>query len=90
MATRSSTSADKPKRNELTLKKKVLVIDYMNKNPGCGCRKVATMFGCGKTQVQSIILNKATIMAKFESNAPNEGKRSRKSDFPEVNEAVYK
>uniref|UniRef100_A0A1X7STD0 HTH CENPB-type domain-containing protein n=1 Tax=Amphimedon queenslandica TaxID=400682 RepID=A0A1X7STD0_AMPQE len=43
------------KRNELSLKRRIEVLDYIDRNPGCGARKVATVFDCEETQIQSII-----------------------------------
>lgn len=78
------------KRNELTLKKKVEVIEYVKNNPGAGSRKLASIFGCGKTQIQTILLKKESIIADFEKNAPEGRKRCRSTAFAEVNDAVYK
>ena len=36
--------ATKKSRNELVLKKKVEVIEYANKNPAAGSRKIASVF----------------------------------------------
>lgn len=43
------------KRNELSLKRRMEVLDYADRNPGCGVRKVAKVFDYGKTEILSII-----------------------------------
>ena len=78
------------KRNELTLKQRVEVIDYHKKNPLAGTRKLAEIFSCGRTQVQLILKKKDEIQAEFEANAPESRKRHRGTQFDEVNEVVYK
>ncbi len=82
--------ATKMKRNELTLKRKVEVIEHVKKNPGSGCRKIADVFECGETQIQSILLRKEAILAEYESNGPEDRKRRCITDFFDVNDAVYK
>ena len=42
-------------KNELPLQKKAEVLNYIKKNPGAGSRKVASVFICGKTQIQPIL-----------------------------------
>ena len=43
------------KRNTVTLKKKCELIDVAKKNPHLGSRALAEKFGCGKTQVNTIL-----------------------------------
>ena len=57
------------KRNELSLKKKVEVIEYAKKNPNVGSRKLASLFECGKIQIQTILRKQGEIMADFEKNS---------------------
>ena len=57
------------KRNELSLKKKVEVIEYARKNPNVGSGKLASLFECGKTQIQTILRKRGDIMADFEKNS---------------------
>lgn len=63
MATKTTT---KTKRNELTLKEKVEVIEYVKKHPEVGSRNVAKVFECGKTH---ILLHQEAILAEYESNS---------------------
>uniref|UniRef100_A0A1X7ULT2 DDE-1 domain-containing protein n=1 Tax=Amphimedon queenslandica TaxID=400682 RepID=A0A1X7ULT2_AMPQE len=50
------------KRNKLFLKRRIKVLHYINRNPGCGANKVATVLDCGKTQIQSIIKSIARLV----------------------------
>ena len=78
------------RRKELTLKQKVEVIQYVKANPGVGARKVADVFECGKTQIQSILLRQASILSEYEGSGSSDRKRSRSTDYAEVNDAMYK
>ena len=64
------------------------------KNPGIGTRKLAENFKCGKTQISSILKRKEEIIALYEANASLEiyriQKRSRPSEYSDVNDALYK
>ena len=42
-------------RNALSLKKKVEVIKAAKHNPQFGVRRLAELFGCGRTQISSIL-----------------------------------
>ena len=59
----------KRKRQELTLKQRVEVIEYAQRNPEAGSRKIAEVFKCGRTQIQSILKETETIQNDFEANA---------------------
>ena len=61
-------SASKSKRNELTLQK-VEVIEHAKMNPGLGSRNIVEAFECGKLQIQSILLHRDTILAKYKGSA---------------------
>lgn len=81
------------KRNDLSLKEKYEVIKLVAKEPNIGSRKLAERFHCGKTQITTILKNKDQIKELFESNASGSlsqfRKRNRKSEFADVNEALY-
>ena len=81
------------KRNELPLAKKYEVIQVAQKNPSLSVRSLAERFDCGKTQVSRILKDKVTIIEKYESNASSESKRSlkrsRSSQFGDVNDLLY-
>ena len=82
--------AMKCKRNELSLKRKVEVIEYLRKHHGSSSRTVAKDFDCGKTQIQSIIKNQGVILDEYERNGSENRERHRVTEFTEVNEALYK
>ena len=81
------------KRNYLSLKKKVEVINYSKKNPGVNIRSLADRFECGKTQVAQILKNQDTLLSIYESNASGSRihtkKTFRSSEFSDVNKALY-
>lgn len=90
MASTSRTLSTRKRRKELTLKQKVEVIHYVKANPGVGARKVADVFECGKTQIQSILLRQASILSEYEgSGSRSDRKRSRSTEYAEVNDAMY-
>ena len=63
----------------------------MKKNPGLGSKNVAEAFECGKTQMQSILLHRDTILAEYEgSGLSSERKQYRTAEYTEVNDAEYK
>ncbi len=51
-------------------------------------------FGCGKTQVNTILANKESIVEQYESNVSNDcillRKRSRHCEFADINESLHK
>ena len=82
------------KRNELTLQQKYQLIKEAEKDPTLRARKLAEQFHCGKTQVYTILKNKAAIVQLYESNAPSDlcrcsRKQSWTSHFTEVNDLLY-
>ena len=46
------------------------LIEYAKLNPTVGMRKIAEVFKCGRTQVQTILKAKKSIISDFETNAP--------------------
>ena len=56
-------------------------------------RALAAKFGCGRSQINSILKNKESIIDLYESNTSSTSvlarKRCRESNFSEVNEAIY-
>ena len=50
-----ATMTSKPKKNFLTLKKKVEVIRTAEKNRGMGVRELGEIFNCSKTQIAKIL-----------------------------------
>lgn len=80
------------KRNDLTLACKYEVIKTAEKK-SIGVRKLAEMFGCGKTQISVILRNKERIKELYAANASGQrcqtSKRFRESQYSELNEALY-
>jgi len=81
------------KRNDLNLQQKVSVIKMYKKELQPSVRQLADQFNCGKTQINTILQNKAEILAMYESNASGEicqtRKRIRSSTFGEMNDLLY-
>ena len=81
-------------RKHLTLKQKIEVIQEAKKNPKLGVRGLCQRFNCGKTQIATVLKEKEQLLALYESNASDKSckvsLRTRKSDFSEVNEVLYK
>ena len=62
-----------PRRNELTLEKKVQVIKAAG--PGVSQRALAEQFGVGKTQIGSILKRKADLLSEWEDSTAPDRKR---------------
>ena len=80
------------KRNYLSLKKKVEMINYSKTNPVVNIRSLADRVECGKTQVAQILKNQDTLLPMYESNASGSKihtKTFRSSEFSDVNKARY-
>lgn len=81
------------KRNCLTLKKKVEVINYAKKYPKVNIRERGNMFQCGKTHIASILKNQDSLLSMYESNASGSRVHStaklRSCEFMEVNTALH-
>lgn len=54
-------------KKTLTLEEKIRVLDHAKKNPKAGCRKLAELFGVGKTQIAALIKDKRNITAQYET-----------------------
>ena len=52
----------------LTLKEKIEVIKYTNKNPSVGSGDLAVKFSCGKSQTNSVITSKKFLLERWASN----------------------
>ena len=75
-------------RNDLSLARKVEMIEYRKKNPTLGSRKIAEVFKCGHTQIQNIIKTKEAILSEYVAFAPASRKRHRDGEFEDINEAI--
>ena len=78
-------------RVHLTLEKKVEVIKTAKKNRTLTYKALGQIFGCGKTQLGSILKNQAAILESYEANASKSRaySKSRLSEFSEVNDLLY-
>lgn len=83
--------ASKPKRNYLTLKKKVEVIKVSEKNRGMSLRELGQQFDCGKTQIAKILKTKESILSMYESNASSSRvlTNGRQCVYDDVNKSLY-
>ena len=80
----------KPKKNYLTLKKKVDVIKISEENRGITIRELAERFNCGKTQIAKILKNKEPILSSYSSNiSATRVNPGRKSEYEEINKVLY-
>ena len=57
------------KRNDLTLAQKYEVVKTAEREKKIGVRKLSQIFGCGKTQISTVLRNKERIKELYESNA---------------------
>ncbi|XP_064387951.1 tigger transposable element-derived protein 6-like [Halichondria panicea] len=68
------------------------VIQAVEKEPKIGTRKLAETFKCGRTQIQLILKNKDHIKDLYFSNVNSNRaqcqKRTRKSEYADINEAL--
>ena len=85
------TTTHKPaKRNYLSLKQRVELINYAKDHPSQGYRKAAKHFGIGRTQAYKILKEKDSIVAQYESNQSSSSqKRERTGIYQNVNEALW-
>ena len=77
------------KRNTLCLADKIKVIEYAKQNPSAGTRKIAEVFECGRTQIQTIMNNQESITRDYETNAPAVRKRLRGPQYEDVDSILY-
>ena len=77
-------------RKDLTLKQKY---ELIQQSKDLKAQELAALFGCGKTQVYSVLKNKAKITEIYESNLRSNAslltRRKRKSPNGELNDLLY-
>lgn len=77
------------KRNTLCLADKMKVIEYAKQNQSAGTRKIANVFNCGRSQIQTILKNQESITRDYETNAPAARKRLRGPQYEDIDSTVY-
>lgn len=77
------------KRKVLTLEERIRVIKFSNK--GESARKIALSIGVGKTQIQSIIREKESILKEWKSGESSNRKysKARKTPYSDLNKLVW-
>ena len=78
------------KYKTLTLEERIAVLNHAKGNPKHGCRKIAEIFGVGKTQIAAVFKDETNIRARYESISQSGYKRARDGKYEEINEAIYK
>ena len=64
-------------------------IKYSKQNPGAETRKIAEVFDCSKTQVQTILKNQESIAHHYATNAPAIRKNLHGPQYEDVDIATY-
>ena len=77
------------KRNTLCLADKMKVIEYAKQNPSAGTRKIAEVFECGRTQIQTIMKTQESITRDYKTNAPAARKSLRGPQYKDVDSILY-
>ena len=69
MAAAGVSSSSTRKSIHLSSEKRVEIISKSKDNPAIGVRALAEIFSCSKTQIATILKQKESILASYESNA---------------------
>lgn len=75
------------KRKNLSLDKKVKIIEYTNKNPTMGCQVIAEHFSIGKTCIANILKN-AKVPRKEYNSFKGSFKKMRHGQYHLINEIL--
>ena len=83
--------ASKPKKQFLSLKKKVEVIRAAEENRGISIRELGERFNCGKTQIAKILKDKESLLSLYSRNISSTRviTGGRKSEYDEINKTLY-
>lgn len=88
MSSFSYGTTRKRKRKELTLREKVEVIAYKDKNSVITILEIAAKFQCCKTEIQSTLRDKQKLLDKFAVNGNGASKRARVCRFQDIDSAI--
>ena len=81
--------ASRKGRKELMLNEHINVIKFAIKNQKLCSPSVASVFKCGKRQIQKILQRKDELMAAYQANHSESRKRKHPSKVDDIDEAVY-
>lgn len=65
------------------------VIEYTMQNPSAGTRKIAEVFECDRTQIQTILKNQESITRDYKTNTPATRKHLRSPQYEDVDSTLY-
>ncbi len=82
------SSKGKRKWQELDLKTQYEVIKFSTANPKESTRKLAEKFGCRRTQIQNILLQRDEILPAFEANSSSDTKRLKGGKNAELGDRI--
>ena len=74
----------------ISLKKRVEVIHYKKANPQEGTRQIASHYNCARTQIQGNLQHQHEILKEYESNAKEDKKCHRTTEYVDICKAVHK
>ena len=73
----SLSKGAREKHKTFNLEERIADLDYAKGNPKHGCRKIAEIFGVGKTQISAIFKDETSIRARYETMDQSGHKRAR-------------
>ena len=88
-ASQTTGAEETAKRNCLSFKQRVEMINYAKNHPKEDYCKVAKKFGIGRMQAQKILKEKEVILTEYENNMQSCKKRVRSAKYSDVNEALW-
>lgn len=88
-ASQTTGAKETAKRNCVSFKQRVEMINYAKNHPKEGYSQVAKKFGIGRTQAQKILKEKEVIFAEYENNMQLCKKRVRSVKYLDVNKVLW-
>ena len=82
--------ASKLAKETLTLDEKIKFLDFAQKNPKLGCRKLADTYKIGKTAAANILKNEKKIREQHEMFSEKSKKRNRHGKYHKINQILFK